>query len=147
MDSPKDNTTIFVRLGENRTVECWAISQGNIHFQLLRIVQNRSANGSDEIEVLKKPTKFVTDSAEHSNVVNRNKALFHFNNITKKDLGSYTCMAGNSVGFSTVSFILREVPKPIIRPTDRPGRFMLSYCIDFRHTCGDAEVKCIIIFI
>ena len=121
LDSPKDNSTIYVKLGQNKTVECLAYAQGNIHFQLLRITKNHSANGTDVIEVMQKPTDFSADYASDADVVRRNRVAFHFNNITKKDLGLYTCMAGNSVGFAAVSFNLRQDPAQLMKPTNKPG--------------------------
>lgn len=119
MDSPKDNSTIYVTLGANTTVECVAYYQGTIHIQLLRVVKNHSENGTDQIKVLKKPTSYVTERVDDANVLLKIKAVFHFNNVSKGDLGLYGCMAGNSVGPSTVSFILRERPRRVILPTSR----------------------------
>jgi len=108
--SPKGNSTIYVKLGQNKTVECVAYAQRNMHFQLLRIIKNDSANGTDRLEVFQKPTQFSADFAFHADKGRRNRAVVQFNNITKKDLGLYTCMAGNSFGFSSVSFYLRQDP-------------------------------------
>ena len=122
MDSPKDNSTIYVKLGENKTVECVAYYQGTIHIQLLRVVRNHSANGTDEsqrIIVWQKPTKYITEKVDDANILIKIKAIFHFNNVSKADLGLYGCMAGNSVGPSTVSFILRERPRRMPMPTSR----------------------------
>ena len=127
LDSPKDNSTFYVKLGQNKTVECLAYAQGNIHFQLLRIIKNNSANGTDRLEVLQKPTDFFTDFTHDADVVRRNRAVFHFNNITKKDIGLYTCMAGNSVGFAAVSFNLRQDPMQLMKPTDKPG-LLNTFC-------------------
>ena len=116
MEGPKDNTTIFVKLGQNKTIKCVAYAQGNIHFQLLRVTTNHSANGTKILQVVKKPTDFLLTFEGHEEFVGRNTAIFHFENITKKDLGYYTCMAGNSVGYSTASFTLTEDKKPRNQP-------------------------------
>ena len=108
VDIPKDNSTIYVKLGQNKTVECLAYAQGNVQFQLARITKNHSAHA---LEVIEKPTDFSADYASDADVVRRNRVAFHFNNITKKDLGSYLCAAGNSFGFGTVPFYLRQDPK------------------------------------
>ena len=99
-----------MKLGQNKTVECLAYSQGNIHFQLLRIAKNHSANGTDVTEVIQKPTDFSVDYSSDANVTPRKRAAFHFNNVSRKDLGLYMCMVGNPVGFAEVSFYLRQDP-------------------------------------
>ena len=90
------------------TVECVAFAAGNIHFQLLKVKENRTSKGSDSsLEVVKKHTEFFSE--EKSKITaQRFRAIFHFNDITKKDFDIYTCMAGNSVGFSATSFRIKE---------------------------------------
>ena len=98
-------------LGESKTVECSAHSQSSVHFQLLRIVKDSSENGGDAITVVEKPTEYNYDS-------NIRKAIFHFNNISNDDLDVYTCIVGNSIGYSTATFILRQSPRPVVQRKD-----------------------------
>ena len=109
MEEPKDNTTIFVKLGQNKTIKCVAYARGNVHFQLLRVTTSHSANGTKILQVVKKPTDFFVTYEGHDEFVGKNIAIFHFENITKKDLGYYTCMAGNSMGYATTSFKIQKV--------------------------------------
>ena len=107
--SPKDNSTFYVRLGENSTVECVAF--WSIHLQLLHVVKKHSTDGEDEIKVLQKPTNYFTEKVDYSNVILKTKAVFYFNNVSKDELGPYVCMAGNSFGFSSVSFSIQGHPR------------------------------------
>ena len=100
------------------TVECDAFAAGNIHFQLLEVKDNRTLNGStNPLEVLKKPTEFISNVKDQGSAKTY-RAIFHFINITKKDFVTYTCMAGNSVGFSATSFKIKE---KIRSSTSAPG--------------------------
>ena len=90
------------------TVECVAYADGNMHFQLLKVKKNRNADGSTSpLEVVKKHTEFIFEEKSAS-TGKWYRAIFHFSNITKKDFDVYTCMAGNSVGFSATSFRIKE---------------------------------------
>ena len=111
------------------TVECVAFAAGNIHFQLLKVKPNRTSNGSNSndfnspLEVLKKPTEFSSEGKSKA-TAQTYRAIFYFNNITKKDFFTYTCMAGNSVGFSATSFTIKE---KITSSTSVPGESASLY--------------------
>ncbi|XP_065071591.1 fibroblast growth factor receptor 4-like isoform X2 [Rhopilema esculentum] len=104
MDSPEDNSTIYASVGENISVECIAYAQGEVHFQLLRVTQG--SNASDVVKVRKKPSISKNDPLSDSESLRRIRAVFSFDNLSEEDFQLYTCMAANSVGFSTTSFRL-----------------------------------------
>lgn len=120
---PTDNAVFWAHIGQNMTIECVAFAAGNIHFQLLKVKENRSANGSNSpLEVLKKPTEFISEG-KSTHTAQTYRAIFHFINITKKDFFIYTCMAGNSVGFSATSFRIKEKRRS---STKAPGDYSIN---------------------
>ena len=104
MDSPEDNSTIYASAGENISVECIAYAQGEVRFQLLRVTQG--PNASNVVKVPKKPSISKSDPLSDSESLRRIRAVFSFDNLSEEDFQLYTCMAANSVGFSTTSFRL-----------------------------------------
>ena len=118
---PADESVFWAHIGQNMTIECAAFVVGNIHFQLLKMNENRS---KDRLEVLKKPTTFISEG-KRRNVAQRYRAIFHFNKITKKDFDEFTCMAGNSAGFSATSFRIKEKIKS---STIDPGEYSINVC-------------------
>ncbi len=124
MISPKNNATIFAKIGHNLTIECAALSDGSIHFQLIVLRPNATSNGSIELSVLKKQTKSRTvyDESNTGSSLRKFITTYHFYNITESDMRSYTCMAGNGVGFSTTSFTLKQFPVPSTVFTEGPGK-------------------------
>ena len=123
MLQPADKAVFWAEIGQNLTVECVAFGAGNIHFQLLKVKGNRTSKGSDSpLEVVKKHTEFFSEEKSRS-AAQRYRAIFHFSNITKKDFDMYTCMAGNSVGFSATSFRIKEKRRS---STSAPGEYSIN---------------------
>ena len=116
--SPKDDATFFASIGDNISVECSDLSEGSIHYQLLVVRTNGTKNGSKKIHVIEKPTQFSTEGQEGTSL-KKNIAIFFFNNISKADFGSYTCMAGNAVGYHTKTFTIMKfvVQNSTIKPS------------------------------
>ena len=100
------NATVFV--GENVTLICRAYSDAKPHFQWLRwflLSSNSSGNDTDSkkfsYEVINQNQQDSVDYHSRSN----NKHEFHgvplsLVNVTKKDEGKYTCLVGNTLGYS-----------------------------------------------
>ena len=104
------------------TVECAAFASGNIHFQLLKVKENRTSNGSDSpLEIVKKHVEFTSEK-KSPGTGKRLGAIFHFSRITNKDFNMYTCMAGNAVGFSATSFRIKEKRRS---SASAPGEYSL----------------------
>lgn len=131
--SPKDKSVIYVNLGENVTVKCMAYSQGNLHFQLLRIT-NQSMNGT-KIKVLHKPTTFQRDAIDDPDeAMRKNIAVFYFSNITEEDLGLFACMVGNPIGYSTSQFSLKIRPTTTTLLTTHAPGWLLTFIENFQFT-------------
>ena len=78
MLQPADKAVFWAEIGQNMTVECVAFAAGNIHFQLLKVKENRTSKGSDSsLEVVKKHTEFFSEekSKNHCTEVSCNFSL------------------------------------------------------------------------
>ena len=103
---PMPNATVFV--GENATLICRAYSDARPHFQWLRWFPFHSNSSGDDTdskkltyEVIKQNKQDSVDYHSESN----NMHQFHgvplsLVNVTKKDEGKYTCIVGNTLGYS-----------------------------------------------
>ncbi|KAI7805521.1 fibroblast growth factor receptor 2 isoform X1 [Triplophysa rosa] len=119
------NTT--VRVGEDAKFVCKVYSDAQPHIQWLQhIEKNGSRNGSDGlpyVRVLKTAGVNTTD---------KEIELLYLPNVTFKDAGEYTCLAGNSIGISYHTAWLTVLPaqKDTILKDDNPYYVEIAiYCI------------------
>ena len=124
---PMENVTVY--RGENASLTCKALSDSMPHFQWLRWFHthsNSSTNGSIEsphYEIVNKD-----DADQHVIVPPTSSKKFDFHgvkltlvNVTKKDVGKYTCIVGNAVGYA--------VEHAYISVRDRPGEIVTKMMI------------------
>ena len=124
---PMKNVTVY--RGENASLTCEALSDSMPHFQWLRWFPtrfNRSANGSIEsphYEIVNKE-----ETGQHVIVPPSSGKKFEFHgvkltlvNVTKKDVGKYTCIVGNAVGYA--------VEHAYISVRDWPGEIVMMMVI------------------
>ena len=124
---PMKNVTVY--RGENASLTCEALSDSMPHFQWLRWFPtrfNRSANGSIEsphYEIVNKE-----ETGQHVIVPPSGGKKFEFHgvkltlvNVTKKDVGKYTCIVGNAVGYA--------VEHAYISVRDWPGEIVMMMVI------------------
>ena len=119
--SPMDQSRFYASIGQSIKIECKAVGFGlQLNFQLLQVKKADSNNGSWSLNVVKKPTQFqITESARGSRKTHT--AIIQFDDISKKDFGQYTCMVGNSIGYSTTSFIIKKKPSTRNPVKQQPG--------------------------
>lgn len=106
-----------VRVGDNATLVCKALSDPLPHFQWIRWLTpffNASTNTSEsQFEVVKQKKG---DPSRH--IVGQTKAKFTFQgvklnlyNVSKEDQGWYTCIVGNAMGYNFEHGYLRVVDR------------------------------------
>ena len=123
---PMENVTVY--RGENASLTCKALSDSMPHFQWLRWFPtpfNNSTNGSIESPHYEIVNKEETD--QHVIAPPGGKKFdFHgvkltLVNVTEKDVGKYTCIVGNAVGYG--------VEHAFISVRDWPGEIVMMMVI------------------
>ena len=100
------NATVFV--GENATLICKAYSDAMPHFQWLRWFPLHSNSSGNDTDSKKLSYDVINQNQQHSvnyQSSSNNKNEFHGDtlslvNVTKKEEGKYTCIVGNTLGYS-----------------------------------------------
>lgn len=123
---PMENVTVY--RGENASLTCKALSDSMPHFQWLRWFHthsNSSTNGSIEsphYEIVNKD-----DADQHVIVPPTSSKKFDFHgvkltlvNVTKKDVGKYTCIVGNAVGYAVEHAYISVRDWPELTTSSRP---------------------------
>eukprot|EP00794_Sanderia_malayensis_P005560 gene5560-6245_t len=110
MISPENNKTFIAKIGQDLMIECVALADGGIHFQLIVVVEEKQNRTKPVIKVLNKDTKFrtVVNEDNPDTSLQKNIASYTFYNISRSEMRTYTCMAGNAVGYSTTTFSIKE---------------------------------------
>ena len=97
----------YVLPGENLTVIANVVMFGTTHIQLLKHVYNNQTdkNVTEPFEVLNIQREDVPVIREATNGGAKEYLMkYYFINITEADLGVYSIMAGNRLGFNTYDF-------------------------------------------
>eukprot|EP00794_Sanderia_malayensis_P005553 gene5553-6238_t len=132
--SPRDNQVFLAKIGQDLTIECVALGNGGIHFQLIFVAKKSMKDKATSV------VKFANAKAKYRQAVDKkdpyaslqkNIASYTFHKISRSEMRTYTCMAGNAVGYSTTTFSIKErktvVPKPACKDDPRHAKNRLRY--------------------
>lgn len=114
---PNLQKRFFVAPGDNITINSTILTFGTSHFQLL-YHYNESINATHS-----KPAVRIVDVQMSYNKLNlpdnkygvKNLLQYHFHNVSEKDYGMYSVMAGNIVGFDVYQFTLIKSNKTYVK--------------------------------